>query len=95
MNQIIVLGNLYDESNVNYSNYRVYDGEGVAPTVGSSNFGHERYVLVNDTYGIVCSIATQVSEDFSLSDVNVFKCLKANVHDIGIVEKICVKNFGR
>ena len=92
MNELIVLGNIYDSQNINCSNGRVYDGGGIAPTIGATNFGHERYALVEYKWGIVCSIATQVSEEFSLSDTKVFKCLKANTHDIGVVEKICNKS---
>lgn len=68
---------------------------GIAPTIGASNFGHEIYALVEYKWGIVCSIATQVSDDFSLSDTRVFKCLKANTNDIGIEEKICRKKYGQ
>lgn len=89
MNKLIVLGNLYDEQNVFASNGRVYAQQGIGPCIGASHFATEKYVLVEYKYGIVCSIATQVSENFSLSDTNVFKCLKANTHDIGIVEKVC------
>ena len=43
--QLIVVGNIFDDKNEFCSNGRVYDGGGIAPTIGSSNFGHERYVL--------------------------------------------------
>lgn len=95
MNELIVLGNIYDERNINCSNGRVYDGGGISPCIGATHFGQERYALVEYRYGIVCSNATQVSEDFSLSDTSVFKCLKANTHDIGVVEKICRKKYGQ
>ena len=45
MNEIIVLGNLYDPTNVNSSNGRVYDGGGIAPTLGASHFGQEKYIM--------------------------------------------------
>ena len=45
MNKLIVLGNIQDESNEFMSNGRVYDGGGIAPTIGASNFGHEKFIL--------------------------------------------------
>lgn len=45
MNRIIVLGNLMDPLNINYSNYRVYSGGGIAPTIGASGFGKDRLVM--------------------------------------------------
>lgn len=44
-NKIIVLGNIMDPLNINYSNYRVYSGGGIAPTIGASGFGRDRLVM--------------------------------------------------
>lgn len=53
MNQIIVVGNIYDDTNEFCSNGRVYGGGGIAPTIGASNFAREKYVLETiNNYGI-------------------------------------------
>lgn len=92
MNQIIVLGNIYDETNTFCSNGRVYGGGGIAPTIGATNFGHERYVLLEPfkyEYELICCISASASEDFSFFSKNQFKCVKASNNDLSIVEKRC------
>ena len=54
MNQIIVVGNIYDNTNEFCSNGRVYSGGGIAPTIGASNFAREKYVL--EIYKLVVTI---------------------------------------
>jgi hypothetical protein len=66
MNQIIVLGNIYDETNTFCSNGRVYSGGGIAPSIGASNFGHERFVLEAKKIGIIACFAMNGSENFGL-----------------------------
>lgn len=46
MNKIIVVGNIYDGNNIFYASGRVYDCDGIAPTLGASHFGTEKYILV-------------------------------------------------
>lgn len=43
--QIIVLGNLLDPNNRTNANARIYSGGGIAPTIGASNFGHEKLII--------------------------------------------------
>lgn len=51
MNQIIVVGNIYDSNNVFCAAGRVYDGGGIAPTLGASRFAREKYILVEVKHG--------------------------------------------
>ena len=90
MNQIIVLGNIYDDTNTFCSNGRVYDGGGIAPSIGASNFGHERFVLENYKTGIICTFAMDGSKNYGLKP-NQWGCktIKAAVHDIAILERKC------
>jgi hypothetical protein len=90
MNQIIVLGNILDETNTFCSNGRVYDGGGIAPSIGASNFGHERYVLEIKKIGIICNFAMDGSKNFGLkpNGGGISKTLKASTHDIAILERV-------
>ena len=44
-NRIIVVGNLYDERNEYKANGRVYDGGGIAPTVGACHFQTDKWII--------------------------------------------------
>ena len=41
-------------------------GGGIAPSIGASNFGHERYVLEVKKIGIICNFAMDGSKNFGL-----------------------------
>ena len=43
--QIIVLGNIYDETNQTQASGRVYGGGGIAPTVGACHFQQEKWII--------------------------------------------------
>lgn len=43
-NEIIILGNLMDESNKNYAGYRVYGGGGISPSICASGFKKNIFV---------------------------------------------------
>lgn len=45
MNKIIVVGNIYDDTNKTRQNGRVYSGGGICRTLEASNFGHEVWVI--------------------------------------------------
>lgn len=45
---IKVVGNIYDETNKTMAAGRVYDTDGIAPVLGSTNFGKERWILENN-----------------------------------------------
>lgn len=44
-NKIIVVGNIFDTTNKTHASGRVYSGGGIAPTIGASHFGMEKYIL--------------------------------------------------
>lgn len=45
MNKIKVVGNILDETNKFKASGRVYDGGGIAPTLGSCHFQAEKYLI--------------------------------------------------
>lgn len=45
MSEIIVVGNIYDETGKNKAAGRVYGGGGIAPTLGASHFCQEKLIL--------------------------------------------------
>lgn len=45
MNNVKVVGNLFDESNKFKAAGRVYDGGGIAPTLGSCHFQSDKYLI--------------------------------------------------
>ena len=51
-NEIIVLGNMYDSTNKFLASGRVYSGGGIAPTIGASHFGCEKYIMEKETVSI-------------------------------------------
>lgn len=61
-----MLGNFIDQTNETNAQARVYDGGGIAPTIGASNFGHERYVLIEQKKGLICCFAMDGSKQFGL-----------------------------
>ena len=89
MNQIIVLGNIYDETNTFCSNGRVYSGGGIAPSIGASNFGHERFVLETKKIGYICSLDMGCSEEFFHPSIEICHAIVSNRHDKAILERIC------
>lgn len=75
---------------------RVYDIQGLAPTIPTCGGGGiQPKILVNqenrggyETTEIICSLALNASERFSLFNMDMFKCIKAN-NDLGILERVC------
>lgn len=92
MNQIIVLGNIYDETNTFCSNGRVYSGGGIAPSIGASHFGTERYVLETRKLGYICSFSTGVTDEFFHASINVCHAIVSNRHDKAILERTWKKS---
>ena len=75
---------------------RVYDIQGLAPTIPTCGGVESNLKSLSirkigggyETTEIICSLALNASERFSLFNLDMFKCIKAN-NDLGILERVC------
>lgn len=84
LEKINVVGNIFDEDNETHANGRVYDENGIMATLGSSNFGRERYVVT--TKGKKQEVASTILSGYYKDNMTGFNSTNA------VVEKIPIPN---
>ena len=82
--KINVVGNIFDEDNETHAHGRVYDENGIMATLGSSNFGRERYVVT--TKGKKQDCASTILSGYYKDNLSGLNSTNA------VVEKILIPN---
>lgn len=90
--QVKRLGGLYDKGNKKHQMGSVYDKSCLAPTIDTMGGGYREPITVirkkkfRGGWKLMCSTTVETTPAFTHFHKNYYPTIKANSHDVGIVE---------